>query len=46
MEDAYTVLRRDGSSKAMRDKMVGFDTFNRLIGLDEKYALDEEFREK
>jgi 2-methylisocitrate lyase-like PEP mutase family enzyme len=46
MEDAYTVLRRDGSSKAMRDKMVGFDTFNQLIGLDEKYALDEEFREK
>jgi 2-methylisocitrate lyase-like PEP mutase family enzyme len=46
MEEAYAVLRRDGSSIALRDKLLSFDGFNRLIGLDEKYALDAEFREE
>jgi methylisocitrate lyase len=45
MEEAYAVLHRDGSSRAVRDTMLGFDAFNRLIGLDEKYALDAEFRD-
>jgi 2-methylisocitrate lyase-like PEP mutase family enzyme len=45
MEDAYGILRRDGSSQAVRAKLLGFDAFNRLIGLDEKYALDAEFRD-
>ncbi|HEY2386185.1 MAG TPA: oxaloacetate decarboxylase [Candidatus Binatia bacterium] len=40
MEEVYGALRRDGSTKAVRDRMLGFDEFNRLIGVEEKYALD------
>jgi 2,3-dimethylmalate lyase len=40
MEDVYGALRRDGSSASVRDRMLTFDAFNRLIGLEEKYALD------
>ena len=40
IEDVYGALRRDGSSASMRDRMLTFDAFNRLIGLEEKYALD------
>ena len=45
LEKAYAALRRDGTSAAVRDEMLGFDAFNRLIGLEEKYALDAEFRD-
>ena len=44
IEDVYTALRRDGTTLAVRDRMVSFDAFNRLIGLEEKYALDAAFR--
>jgi methylisocitrate lyase len=40
MEEVYGALRRDGSTRAVRDRMLAFDDFNRLIGLEEKYALD------
>ena len=40
--DVYAALRRDGDTTTVRDRMVGFDEFNRLIGLEEKYALDAE----
>jgi methylisocitrate lyase len=44
MEDVYAVLRRDGSSRALRDRLLGFEAFNAIIGLEEKYALDAAFR--
>ncbi len=40
MEDVFGALRRDGGTQGVRDRMLGFDAFNRLIGLEEKYALD------
>lgn len=43
LEGAYGALRRDGGSRAVRDRMLGFDAFNRLIGVEEKYALEAEF---
>ncbi len=42
LEDAYAALLRDGHAGAVADRMLGFDAFNRLIGVEEKYALDAE----
>ena len=35
MEDVYAVLRRDGSSRAVRERLLGFEAFNAIIGLEE-----------
>jgi 2,3-dimethylmalate lyase len=44
LKDVYSTLRRDGSTKAISDKLMPFDEFNQIVGLDEKYALDARFR--
>jgi methylisocitrate lyase len=44
MQTVYARLRSDGHTRAVRDRQVSFAEFNALIGLDEKYALDERFR--
>jgi methylisocitrate lyase len=44
LQEIYGMLRRDGSSRAMRDRLLSFEAFNAIVGLDEKYALDERFR--
>ncbi len=44
LEEVYGALRRDGSTAAVRARMLDFDAFNRLIGLEEKYAQDAMFR--
>jgi methylisocitrate lyase len=44
LQEVYGALRRDGSSRAMRDRLLSFDAFNAIVSLDEKYALDERFR--
>jgi hypothetical protein len=43
MQRLYARLRADGSTRGVRDRLVSFPEFNDLIGLDEKYALDERF---
>jgi 2-methylisocitrate lyase-like PEP mutase family enzyme len=42
--EVYTTLRRDGSTLAILDRLMPFDEFNRIVGLDEKYALDAKYR--
>lgn len=44
MQELYGRLRADGHTLAVRDRLVTFPEFNALVGLDEKYALDERFR--
>jgi methylisocitrate lyase len=44
MEQVYARLRADGHTLAVRDRLSTFPEFNALVGLDEKYALDERFR--
>jgi 2-methylisocitrate lyase-like PEP mutase family enzyme len=43
MQAVYARLRADGHTRGVRDRQVEFAEFNRLIGLDEKYALDKKF---
>lgn len=44
LTDVYTTLRRDGSTMAILDQLMPFDDFNRIVGLNEKYALDEKYK--
>jgi methylisocitrate lyase len=43
LQGVYASLRANGHTRAVRDRLVSFPEFNALIGLDEKYALDERF---
>jgi 2,3-dimethylmalate lyase len=43
MQEVYARLRADGHTLTVRDRLVTFPEFNQLVGLDEKYALDERF---
>jgi methylisocitrate lyase len=43
MEDAYRHLLEHGTSKGLEERMMSFDEFGELMGLEEKYALDEKF---
>jgi len=42
--DTYREIRRSGSTSAVRDRMLTFEEFNRLIGADRRIADDERFR--
>ena len=44
LTEIYTTLRRDGSTMAILDQLMPFDDFNRIVGLNEKYALDEKYK--
>ncbi|MGH7827244.1 MAG: isocitrate lyase/PEP mutase family protein [Candidatus Binatia bacterium] len=43
LTEVYSTLRREGSTKAILDKLMPFDEFNKIVGLDEKYAQDLRF---
>jgi methylisocitrate lyase len=42
-EQAYRHLLEHGSSKGLEDRMMSFEEFGEVVGLDAKYALDEKF---
>ncbi len=44
LADVYACLREHGGSEPMRERMVDFSEFAEIIGLDEKYKMDERFR--
>jgi methylisocitrate lyase len=44
LTDIYTTLRRDGSTLGILDRLMAFDEFNGIIGLNEKYALDAKYK--
>ena len=44
LTDVYTTLRRDGSTMAILDRLMPFDDFNGIVGLNEKYALDAKYK--
>ena len=44
LTDVYTTLRRDGSTLAILDRLMAFDDFNGIVGLNEKYALDAKYK--
>ena len=43
IQDAYAHLLEHGSSAGLEDAMLSFDEFGELVGLEERYRLDEKF---
>ena len=44
LTDVYATLRRDGSTLAIMDQLMPFDEFNDIVGLNDKYAVDEKYK--
>jgi 2-methylisocitrate lyase-like PEP mutase family enzyme len=44
LEQAYAHLAKNGDTEAIKSRMMGFDEFGSLVGLEEKYALAEKYR--
>jgi 2,3-dimethylmalate lyase len=44
LREVYTTLRRDGSTLGILEKLMPFDEFNEIVGLNDKYALDARYR--
>ena len=44
LTDVYTTLRHDGSTLKILDRLMPFDEFNTIVGLNEKYALDAKYK--
>lgn len=44
LERTYSEILATGSSDGVSDELMGFDRFNQLIGLDQRYADDERYR--
>jgi 2,3-dimethylmalate lyase len=44
LTDVYTTLRRDGSTLSILDRLMPFDEFNQIVGLNEKYAIDAKYK--
>jgi 2-methylisocitrate lyase-like PEP mutase family enzyme len=44
LNEVYKTLRRDGTTVGILDRLMPFDEFNRIVGLEEKYQLDEKYR--
>jgi len=42
--ETYATLRREGSTLSVLDSLMPFDQFNEVVGLDEKYAVDERYK--
>ena len=43
LETVYERLRADGTTAGAADRLIAFERFNDLIGVDEKYALAERY---
>lgn len=44
LTDVYTTLRTEGSTLSILDRLMPFDEFNGIVGLNEKYLLDAKFK--
>lgn len=44
LTDVYMTLRKEGSTLSILDRLMPFDEFNGIVGLNEKYLLDAKFK--
>ena len=44
LQGVYTVLRQKGTTAGMLDQLISFDEFHKIVGLEEKYKLDAQYR--
>jgi hypothetical protein len=44
LSQTYNTLRREGSTLSILDSLMPFDEFNEIVGLENKYALDKQYK--
>lgn len=44
LKEVYTVLREKGTTEEIIGKLISFNEFHDIVGLEEKYALDAQYR--
>lgn len=44
LQEVYTALRRTGTTRDIMERLIPFEEFHEIIGLEEKYALDAKYR--
>ena len=44
LENVYSTLRRSGTTHEIMDRLISFEDFHDIIGLKEKYALDDKYQ--
>ena len=44
LTEIYGTLRRQGSTETILDRLMPFNQFNEIVGLEEKYALDAKYK--
>lgn len=44
LKEVYTTLRSQGTTAGMLERLMPFDEFHEIVGLDEKYALDARYK--
>jgi len=44
LQDVYGALKRAGTTHEVMDRLISFEEFHDIIGLEEKYALDAKYR--
>ena len=44
LQGAYTTLRQEGTTREIFDSLISFDEFHEIVGLEQKYALDEQYK--
>jgi 2-methylisocitrate lyase-like PEP mutase family enzyme len=43
LQETYAEIRRAGSTAALGDRLMAFDEFNALVGVEERFAEDERY---
>lgn len=44
LQGVYTALRQRGTTAGILDQLISFDEFHKIVGLEEKYKLDAQYR--
>lgn len=44
LKDVYSTLQREGSTLGILERLMPFEEFNDIVGLDEKYSLDARYK--
>lgn len=44
LQQVYAALRERGTTEGILERLIAFDEFHQIVGLEEKYALDARFR--
>ena len=44
LRDVYAHLKKNGTTRDFLDRLLPFEEFHKVVGLEEKYELDRKYR--